>query len=672
MTDIVLKEIRSGYNLSKINDNFEVIEDVINDEMLHTEGGNNVMSQELDMNSRHILNSPAPTEPTHLVRLQDLEDKENATFQRIAVDVVEGQTVINIEEPATRYALFINTGLMFETDGAYSVSPDGSTITMSEPFKEDDVVEIWANFSTPESPVQPTNPSNFFGNIQEVIEADLSVNDKVVTFGYNVIGDGGGAKYVVVSSTETIAPFGDHTLNNGLKLVLQTEDRHRAQCWGLFDDDTLLINQTQAFNAFRDDAFDKRYTMMFPEGQFVVDIMDLKNKTRIGLRGAGMEKTTFRPSGVVDLSTTSFLDCGFVGNDFTPVDSDIQFADIGDFSIRANGVDVLYGASFNNFRRGTVERIRCFDMRNSYRYGYSWLNVFQHLFSEQHIETGHTVDNASTNALTLTNFVSTSNVVGSKGYDFKNPQTVVLISPDCEGSGGTVGFDFNNGRAVTIINPHIEGAGNKFNLDNFNSNGLDVKIVGGACFNCPNALNFTGTFQSLNVDSFALHDVGASFSSLDIQVNAQYVTLNISAYLDDNTPATQEELKNALTIGAFCKSVVLNGEELLQTSSVRTKEFGARVDPVPTVPVNIPMDGGEVLPRRSYKVWATTRLSNSDTAAIEWFITINDLDQADIVEVVNIKNSIAQLVLDYNQFDNLFTIEAASTAGVDFSIIELD
>jgi hypothetical protein len=73
MTDIVLNPINSGYNLNKINNNFEVIEDVINDEMLHTEGGNNVMSQELDMNSFHILNSPKPVEPTHLVRLIDLE-----------------------------------------------------------------------------------------------------------------------------------------------------------------------------------------------------------------------------------------------------------------------------------------------------------------------------------------------------------------------------------------------------------------------------------------------------------------------------------------------------------------------------------------------------------------------------------------------------------------------
>lgn len=74
MTDITLDPINSGYNLQKINDNFEKIEDNINDTSLQSTGGNNVLAQEIDMNGQRILNLPAPTEPTDVVRLQDLTD----------------------------------------------------------------------------------------------------------------------------------------------------------------------------------------------------------------------------------------------------------------------------------------------------------------------------------------------------------------------------------------------------------------------------------------------------------------------------------------------------------------------------------------------------------------------------------------------------------------------
>lgn len=592
----------------------------------------------------------------------------------VYVPVTEGQTVVTLQRAVSNVVVNVNGATLINTkpnNPSYTISEDGMTLTFTEAFKGNEDVEVWFDPRVPASTPDETN-GLYATRTEAIADTTLAVGDVVLTFGYNTIGDAGGAKYIVVAETETVAPFGDATLANNLKLILQMPDRYRAECWGLFDDDTMTVNQQANFVAFRDDAFNKRYTMQFPEGQFLLDQIDLKNLTRIGLRGAGMEKTTFRASGSVDLSAGAFLDCGITGNDFTPVDSDIQFADIGDFTIRANGNTILYGCSFNNFRRGNVERIRCFDMQNGYRYGYSWLDIFSHLFSEQHVLVGHRFDNASTNALTFTNLVATSNVASSKGYDFINPQTITLISPDCEGSGHTIGFDFSNGRAVTLINPHMEGAGSTFSSDNFNSNGMDLKIVGGASFNAPNTINFTGAMESLNIDSFALHDIGTDTTGLDIQVNARNTVLNISAYLDDNTPVTQEQLIDAITIGSFCDSVTVNGQQLLSSGTIRTTEFGARVNPVNTVPVNIPMAGGAVLPRRSYKIWATTRLSDADTAAIQWLAVINDNDEAIITEIVEIKNSIAGLQLAYNQFDNLFTIEANSTAGVDFSIIELD
>jgi hypothetical protein len=56
MTDIALNPITSGYNVSRINGNFERIEEAVNEEVLHTVGGNNTMLQALDMNGNAILN----------------------------------------------------------------------------------------------------------------------------------------------------------------------------------------------------------------------------------------------------------------------------------------------------------------------------------------------------------------------------------------------------------------------------------------------------------------------------------------------------------------------------------------------------------------------------------------------------------------------------------------
>lgn len=56
MSDLVLSNITSGYNLSLINSNFQAIQDKINNFCLQTSQGDNVMSQDLDMNSYSILN----------------------------------------------------------------------------------------------------------------------------------------------------------------------------------------------------------------------------------------------------------------------------------------------------------------------------------------------------------------------------------------------------------------------------------------------------------------------------------------------------------------------------------------------------------------------------------------------------------------------------------------
>lgn len=56
MTDITLDPITSGYNLSKLNTNFDKVENAVNNDVVHRTGGNNTMLQDLDMNSYALLN----------------------------------------------------------------------------------------------------------------------------------------------------------------------------------------------------------------------------------------------------------------------------------------------------------------------------------------------------------------------------------------------------------------------------------------------------------------------------------------------------------------------------------------------------------------------------------------------------------------------------------------
>lgn len=88
MTDIVLTPITSGYNLSKINTNFEAVQDVINNDVLHATGGNNVMNQDLDLNGNDLLNiNINPNDPGSLVTV----GAGDLRWYNVSGDTLEGQ-----------------------------------------------------------------------------------------------------------------------------------------------------------------------------------------------------------------------------------------------------------------------------------------------------------------------------------------------------------------------------------------------------------------------------------------------------------------------------------------------------------------------------------------------------------------------------------------------------
>lgn len=87
MTDIVLNDITSGYNLSKLNENFRKIEEVVNEDIVHVRGGNNTMYQDLDMNSFALLNlATDPGNPGSLLTVAEGDER----YYNITGDVLEG------------------------------------------------------------------------------------------------------------------------------------------------------------------------------------------------------------------------------------------------------------------------------------------------------------------------------------------------------------------------------------------------------------------------------------------------------------------------------------------------------------------------------------------------------------------------------------------------------
>jgi hypothetical protein len=87
MTDIVLNPIANPSNTSLINDNFDKIETVVNEGLLHLEGGNNVMKQNIDMNSKSLLNVHTDVnQPNSLLTVTD----GDARYYNVGGDTLTG------------------------------------------------------------------------------------------------------------------------------------------------------------------------------------------------------------------------------------------------------------------------------------------------------------------------------------------------------------------------------------------------------------------------------------------------------------------------------------------------------------------------------------------------------------------------------------------------------
>lgn len=249
MTDIVLNNIGSGFNRSRINNNFDVLEEVVNNGIVHLEGGNNIMRQNLDMNSKRLLNLPDPEglgDPVPYGLLLELLADSGAAVTSPLVQprqVGDGATT-TFTTPSTKqvgasfFFVYLD-GVKQRPTTDYSVNSDGTLefteappmaslidITLYTPtFKDIDGNEevIATGTTTPRTLADWTSKETLTYNTATEAKADvkLDIGQSVKTNGYSSIGDGGGGVYIVVAGGTGVDDGGSyHDIDNGNQLEL--------------------------------------------------------------------------------------------------------------------------------------------------------------------------------------------------------------------------------------------------------------------------------------------------------------------------------------------------------------------------------------------------------------------------------------------------------------------
>lgn len=166
-----LEPVQSGYNLSVINDNFQRIEDTWDEKLDRlTSTQNNYMEQELDMNSNHIINHPAPQEETDLVRLKELKqliidaDVEGVLPLQQPRQKGDGVSVLfsapNTEETSPLGMFVRIDGVMQRPYTDFSVEAAGVISFNEAPPINSDIDITYFEPKTIEFNVSPTNLTN--------------------------------------------------------------------------------------------------------------------------------------------------------------------------------------------------------------------------------------------------------------------------------------------------------------------------------------------------------------------------------------------------------------------------------------------------------------------------------------------------------------------------------
>lgn len=126
--DVTLDNITSGYNITKINTNFQRIDAALQDAVSLSGTTPNSMTSDLDMNGNTILNLPAPVNPTDPVRFQDIGDA--ATDAQRAEDAADAAEIseTNAAADAASAAASATTAAASEKSIGWTYDSDTSMV----------------------------------------------------------------------------------------------------------------------------------------------------------------------------------------------------------------------------------------------------------------------------------------------------------------------------------------------------------------------------------------------------------------------------------------------------------------------------------------------------------------------------------------------------------------
>jgi len=200
-----------------------------------------------------------------------------------------------------------------------------------------------------------------FDSVADLKASDLSVGIVAVTKGYNLIGDGGQAFYVV-DSPKVVDGFGDHQLSNGNTALIQTNGSLSIRQYGAFPSSDALNNDAAIAAAIAANS-----VVTAPIGSYKISstINIPASKALLGegvgsnpnLAPSGNDATVFSYSGVGD--AISVNGSGFRVKDFAILD-ELSTASSGLF-INGDGNEINGGVAENilihNFQSGTSHKL---------------------------------------------------------------------------------------------------------------------------------------------------------------------------------------------------------------------------------------------------------------------------------------------------------------------------
>ena len=310
MSDITLTEVRSGYNLGKINQNFEEIEDVINGDVMHLQGGNNIMRQNLDMNGKRILNLPVPVndnEPVRVIDLKELAENGLPNLPEYLEDyqvLTAGQTTVTFTIGDTSNAsIFINgigdNGRLFAGVDYTIVSP--LTIELSVSYEAGTVCSMVSNtfFS-----VTTSGFVRLFTSIEDVLASKSLIVGDVINLQEQINGLEVTSVWDVLNSGEATVD-GDIVQQGTYNIV-----KRRVGSGNIYKElqTTMMQREKQVAIPFRNTTYDEllvtySYDYLFPQALAV----DSAANELFMLRGdGGGGDNTWAWIFVYDLTTGAF------------------------------------------------------------------------------------------------------------------------------------------------------------------------------------------------------------------------------------------------------------------------------------------------------------------------------------------------------------------------------